>query len=112
MQGQHGMTCDNILAVTMVTYNGEMVNVRKDENSDLFWAVRGGGCNFGIAVEFLFQAHEHKEKMLGGSMIFPISNLKQVFDVGIKIQESDGRAALVVVVALSPVDQKVCSTLR
>jgi len=60
-------------------------------------------------VEFLFQAHEHKEKMLGGSMIFPISNLKQVFDVGIKIQEGDGRAALVVVVALSPVDQKVCS---
>ncbi len=50
-----GLTIDNLLAVDMVLANGRFVTASADENEDLFWAVRGGGGNFGIVTSFLFQ---------------------------------------------------------
>lgn len=53
-----GLSCDNLLAAQVVLASGELVNVSNDENPDLFWAIRGGGGNFGIVVDFTFRAHE------------------------------------------------------
>ena len=53
-----GLACDNLLAAQVVLASGELVNASDDENADLFWALRGGGGNFGIVVDFTFQAHE------------------------------------------------------
>ena len=52
-----GLTIDNLLAVEMVLANGKFVTASAKENSDLFWAVRGGGGNFGVVTSFLFKAH-------------------------------------------------------
>jgi FAD/FMN-containing dehydrogenase len=52
-----GLTIDNLLAVEMVLANGKFVTASAKENSDLFWAVRGGGGNFGVITSFLFKAH-------------------------------------------------------
>lgn len=54
---QHGLTCDNLLACELVTAGGELLTVSAEENPDLFWAVRGGGGNFGVVTQFTFQAH-------------------------------------------------------
>ena len=54
---KYGLTIDNLLAVDMVLADGSFVVASAEENSDLFWAVRGGGGNFGIVTSFLFQAH-------------------------------------------------------
>jgi hypothetical protein len=54
---QCGLTIDNLLAVDMVLADGRFVTASAKENSDLFWAVRGGGGNFGIVTAFLFKAH-------------------------------------------------------
>jgi FAD/FMN-containing dehydrogenase len=55
---QCGLSIDNLLAVDMVLANGKFVTASAKENADLFWAVRGGGGNFGVVTSFLFKAHE------------------------------------------------------
>ena len=54
---KYGLTIDNLLSVDVVLADGSFVVASAEENSDLFWAVRGGGGNFGIVTSFLFQAH-------------------------------------------------------
>ena len=54
---KYGLTIDSILEVDMVLADGSFVTVSAKENEDLFWAIRGGGGNFGIVTSFLFQGH-------------------------------------------------------
>jgi FAD/FMN-containing dehydrogenase len=62
---KHGLTIDNLLEVDMVLADGSFVTASKDKHADLFWAVRGGGGNFGVITSFLFQAHPVKTVFAG-----------------------------------------------
>lgn len=66
----HGLTIDNLLAVDMVLADGRVVTANKDENADLFWAVRGGGGNFGVVTSFLFKLSPVKV-VYGGPIFYP-----------------------------------------
>jgi len=63
---QHGLTCDNLLSVNIVTANGDLVHASDDEEPELFWAVRGGGSNFGIVTSFQYQLHPVGPVLLAG----------------------------------------------
>lgn len=65
---KHGFTCDNVLAFELVDAAGERRTVSATEHPDLFWALRGGGGNFGIVTAFTFQAHPVKT-VLGGLIV-------------------------------------------
>jgi hypothetical protein len=62
---KHGLTIDNLLEVDVVLADGSFVTANKDKHADLFWAVRGGGGNFGVVTSFLFQAHPAKMVFAG-----------------------------------------------
>jgi FAD/FMN-containing dehydrogenase len=65
-----GLTIDSLLAAEIVTANGSLLRVDAETHPDLFWAIRGGGGNFGVATRFKFRLHEVNE-ILGGMLILP-----------------------------------------
>jgi FAD/FMN-containing dehydrogenase len=74
---QCGLTIDNLLAVDMVLADGRFVTASARENADLFWAVRGGGGNFGVVTSFLFKAHPiHTD--YAGPMFWPLEDATDV----------------------------------
>lgn len=68
---QYGLTIDNLLSVDMVTADGKLLHANAKENADLFWAVRGGGGNFGVATAFEFRLHEFGTQIVTGSLVYP-----------------------------------------
>jgi FAD/FMN-containing dehydrogenase len=67
---KHGLTIDNLLAADIVTADGQLLHVNAESHPDLFWAIRGGGGNFGVATRFQFRLHE-VGTVLGGLLILP-----------------------------------------
>ena len=74
---QCGLTIDNLLEATVVLADGIYVKASAKENEDLFWALRGGGGNFGIVTSFLFKAHPIST-VYGGPMLWELSEAKEV----------------------------------
>jgi len=74
---KYGLTIDNLLEADMVLADGSFVTVNKDQNTDLFWAIRGGGGNFGIVTSFKFQAHSVKT-VIGGPTLWPIERTEEI----------------------------------
>lgn len=66
---KHGLVVDNLLAADVVTAEGRLVRASEDENADLFWAIRGGGGNFGVATAFEFRLHEVGPEVLAGQVM-------------------------------------------
>ncbi|MCI0706398.1 MAG: FAD-binding oxidoreductase [Ignavibacteriae bacterium] len=67
---KHGLTIDSLLEAEIVTADGKLLRVNYETNPDLFWAIRGGGGNFGVATRFKFQLHD-VGNVLGGILILP-----------------------------------------
>ena len=67
---KYGLTVDDLLAAEVVTADGELRHVDGETHPDLFWAIRGGGGNFGVATRFRFRLHE-VEKVVGGMLFLP-----------------------------------------
>ncbi len=67
---KHGLTIDDLLAAEVVTADGQLVRVDNGTHPDLFWAIRGGGGNFGVATRFQFRLHE-VDMIVGGMLILP-----------------------------------------
>jgi FAD/FMN-containing dehydrogenase len=74
---RYGLTIDNLLAVEMVLADGRFVTASAKENSDLFWAVRGGGGNFGVVTSFLFKG-QPVHTVYGGPMFWPLEDAAEM----------------------------------
>lgn len=70
LNGKHGLACDNLLSVDVVTADGQLRTADPERHEDLFWALRGGGGNFGVVVSFTYQLHP-VTTVLGGSVSYP-----------------------------------------
>ncbi|XGV96125.1 MAG: FAD-binding oxidoreductase [Leptolyngbya sp. BL-A-14] len=85
---KYGMTIDNLISVAVVTADGQQLRASTTENADLFWALRGGGGNFGVVTEFEFALHPVGPEILAGLLVFPLSQAKQVLTHYRKFVES------------------------
>ena len=71
---QHGLAADNLLAVDLVTPQGELITASADSHSELFWGLKGGGGNFGIATSFVFRLHDLPDPILFGPTLFRLDD--------------------------------------
>ena len=75
---KHGLTVDNLLSAEVVTAAGELVRASATDNPDLFWAIRGGGGNFGAVTSFEFRLHPVGPQIIAGLIVHPLSAAKEV----------------------------------
>ncbi|MDB4927297.1 FAD-binding oxidoreductase [Mucilaginibacter sp.] len=74
---KHGLSIDNLLSVDMVLADGSFITANENQNQDLFWAVRGGGGNFGVVTAFTFKLHPI-DMVYGGPMLYEMSEAEAV----------------------------------
>jgi hypothetical protein len=77
---KYGLTIDQFESVEVVTAEGELVTANERENADLFWALRGGGGNFGIAARFRFRAHRVGPDVVSGPIFWPLEQAPRVLE--------------------------------
>jgi FAD/FMN-containing dehydrogenase len=101
-----GVTADNLVSAEVVTAAGEQIRASATENADLFWALRGGGGNFGIVTEFEFRLHEVGPEVLVGQGFYPIEASADVlrFYRELTADAADELAAYAFTVCVPPVD--------
>ncbi len=77
---KHGLACDNLLGVEVVTAAGEVLRASAAENEDLFWGVRGGGGNFGVVTAFELQLHPVGPGVLGGKIVHRLAEARAALE--------------------------------
>ena len=76
-----GLALDNVVGADVVTADGRLLHVSAEENPDLYWAIRGGGGNFGIVTNFEMQLHPMQRSVVAGSVLYPLEVARDVFKV-------------------------------
>ncbi|KAJ5106113.1 Xylooligosaccharide oxidase [Penicillium angulare] len=80
LSGQYGLTIDNLVSAQVVLANGSLVTASSSEHPELFWGLRGAGYNFGVVVDFTYQAYDQAELVFSGILAFPSEKLEEVFE--------------------------------
>lgn len=103
---KHGLTIDNLLSVELVTAKGDLITANETENPDLFWALRGGGGNFGVVTSFEFKLHEIGPEIMTARVFYPIEDVKQVLKFYREFSSSaaDEVAAYALIITVPPTD--------
>jgi FAD/FMN-containing dehydrogenase len=78
LMGKYGLALDNLRSVELVTAEGQVLQPSKEEEADLFWAVRGGGGNFGVVTSFEFQLHSMGPTITGGLVAHPFDRARDM----------------------------------
>lgn len=74
---RYGLSCDQLSAVDVVTADGRLVEASEEQNADLFWGLRGGGGNFGIATSLEYRLHPYDGWAVGGHLVFPLDQARE-----------------------------------
>jgi FAD/FMN-containing dehydrogenase len=77
---KYGLAVDNVTGATIVTADGRVRQISAEAEPDLFWAIRGGGGNFGVVTEFEFQLHPFERNVLSGNIVWPLEQARDVLE--------------------------------
>ncbi|KAF9457383.1 hypothetical protein BDZ94DRAFT_1202781 [Collybia nuda] len=81
LSARYGLVIDNLIQATIVTADGSILTTNDKENPDLFFAIRGGGSNFGVATEFILKLHPQRRTVFAGHLIFKAIDLEKLIEV-------------------------------
>jgi len=98
---RHGLAVDNLVSAEVVTADGQIRRASQEENSDLYWALRGGGGNFGVVTEFEFRLHDVGPMIDFGMLFYPLEQGGQALRVGREVVAAASRDVTVFMVALN-----------
>ncbi len=113
LERKHGLACDNLIAVELVTAASDLVRASESEHPELFWALHGGGGNFGVATAFELQLHPLGPTVLGGLMLWPGERGREVAEaVREEIAGGPDELALAVVYLTGPPEDFVPPELQ
>ena len=79
LMGKYGAACDNLISAQLVTVDGRQIEASQKSNPDLFWAIRGGGGNFGVVTALEYQLHPVAE-VLGGRLMYPTGRIPELLE--------------------------------
>jgi FAD/FMN-containing dehydrogenase len=77
LDSKYGLACDNLLSAQLVTVDGRQIEVSENSNPDLFWAIRGGGGNFGVLTALEYQLHPIGH-VLSGALTYPVGRIPEL----------------------------------
>ncbi len=77
---KYGLTIDNLTGARIVTADGQVREISANNEADLFWAIRGGGGNFGVVTEFEYRLHPFDRNVLSGSILWPVDQAREVLE--------------------------------
>ncbi len=77
---KYGLAVDNLRAANIVTADGQIRHISDEQDADLFWAIRGGGGNFGVVTDFEFQLHPFERNIFSGGIVWPIEQARDVLE--------------------------------
>ncbi len=77
---KYGLAIDNLRGAEIVTADGKVRYISDDNEADLFWAIRGGGGNFGVVTAFEYQLHPFKRNLLSGNIVWPVAQARDVLE--------------------------------
>jgi FAD/FMN-containing dehydrogenase len=109
LEGTCGMAVDNLLAADVVLADGRLVRASSGENSDLFWALRGGGGNFGVVTAFEYRLHAISQ-IVGGMVVHPYSAARDVLKFyGTFLETAPDPLTVAAAIMTGPDGRKVCA---
>jgi|SRR5688572_3356532 len=78
LSGKYGLTVDNLMAAELVNAEGDILRLDEGTHEDLFWAIRGGGGNFGVVTSFTYRLHRVGNMVTGGAIVYPLDQARDV----------------------------------
>lgn len=103
LSGLYGLTIDNLLSATIVVADGSILTASATDNPDLFWGIRGAGYNFGVVVDFTYQAYDQRNPVFAGLVSFTPDKLEKVIEeLNASLLSADPRSGAICIFAQPP----------